>query len=58
MNEKCSVSDQDNRLNCFSPRQNEKTFYFALSPRLPGRGGRGEGLRVLDLTQEHKLNWA
>ena len=24
----------------------------------PHPGGGGEGLRALDLTQEHKLNWA
>ena len=61
MNEKCSVSDQDNRLHFFHRGKMKKRFiYVALSP--PGRGGGGvlggEGLRVLDLTKEHKLNWA
>ena len=29
-----------------------------LSAHPGGGGGGGEGLRVLDLTKEHKLNWA
>ena len=36
----------------------KRFIYVALSPPPPGRGGGGEGLRVLDLTQERNLNWA